>query len=82
MANAAARRTLKREVPLEIGPRACIENFNPVLYLAVCRLDEPVHPHLLRRRFKEGGSQSRQLRSVERRLCGTRRAEIKKRNSS
>jgi|GEM_PF-1815437 hypothetical protein len=28
MANAAARRTLKREVPLEIGPRACIENFN------------------------------------------------------
>ena len=55
MANAAARRTLKREVPLEIGPRACIENFNPVLYLAVCRLDEPVHPHLLRRRFKEPG---------------------------
>jgi hypothetical protein len=28
MANAAARRTLKREVPLEIGPHACIENFN------------------------------------------------------
>jgi hypothetical protein len=27
-ANAAARRTLKREVPLEIGPHACIENFN------------------------------------------------------
>lgn len=55
MANAAARRTLKREVPLEIGPHACIENFNPVLYLAVCRLDEPVHPHRLRRRFKEPG---------------------------
>jgi hypothetical protein len=25
-----SQNTLKQEVPLEIGPRACIENFNPV----------------------------------------------------